>query len=225
MVTRTVMTEPTVTPSGFKNRSDLHVARKVWHMCGVFVLFCGWMIFPYWLSKTLLAIACIAFIPADIMRQTNPVLNRKLLKAFRPIMRSTEVNKLAGTTYLLSGALLIALIFNPGVVALSLLFLAFADPLASYVGIKYGKDKIFGHKSVQGFVAAFLVCATLTGLFLSYNRVAEHLLIVSLLGGLVGALAELIPISKLDDNFTMPVFSSIGLTILFYFFGFFTYFN
>lgn len=225
MVTPIVMTEPNVTPSGFKNRSDLHVARKIWHMCGVFTVFCGWLLFPHFVSKILLAIVCLLFIPADILRQKNPNLNRQLLKVFRPIMRSTEVNRLAGTTYLLFGAFLISMVFNPGVVALSLLFLAFADPLASYIGIKYGKDKIFGHKSVQGFVAAFVVCATLTALFLSYNHVAEHMWIVSLLGGLVGALAELIPVSGLDDNFTMPVFSSIGLTILFYFFGFFSYFN
>lgn len=225
MVTPTVMTEPNVTPSGFKNRSDLHVARKVWHVCGVFTVFCGWILFPHWFSILLLAILCAAFIPADILRQKNPALNRRLLTTFRPIMRSTEVNRLAGTTYLLSGALLIAIFFNPGVVALSLLFLAFADPLASFIGIKYGKDKIFGHKSVQGFIAAFVVCATLTGLFLTYNNVVQHIMIVSLLGGLVGALAELIPVAKLDDNFTMPVISSIGLTILFYFFGFFPYFN
>ena len=140
-------------------------------------------------------------------------------------MRSTEVNKLAGTTYLLTGVLVITLLFSSTVVSLSLLFLAFADPIASFVGIKYGKDKIFGHKSVQGFVAAFVVCAVLTALFLTYNAVPEHVLVISLLSGLVGALAELIPIGKLDDNFSMPVLSSLGLTILFYFFGFFSYFN
>ena len=140
-------------------------------------------------------------------------------------MRSTELNRLAGTTYLLTGVLLIAILFNSGVVALSLLYLAFADPLASYVGIKYGTDKIFGHKSVQGFMAAFVVCAIMTGLYLTYYRVPQQVLIVSLLGGLVGAFAELIPVGKIDDNFSMPVLSSIGLTILFYFFGFFSYFN
>lgn len=140
-------------------------------------------------------------------------------------MRSTEISKLAGTTYLLTGVLLIVVLFTHGVVSLSLLFLAFADPIASFIGIKYGKDKIFGHKSVQGFIAAFIVCAILTALFLSYNSIPQHILVVSLLSGLVGALAELIPIAKLDDNFSMPVLSSIGLTILFYFFGFFPYFN
>ena len=152
-------------------------------------------------------------------------MNLKLTKFLRPIMRSTEISKLAGTTYLLTGVLLIVILFNHGVVSLSLLFLAFADPIASFIGIKYGKDKIFGHKSVQGFVAAFVVCVVLTALFLTYNAVPEHVLVISLLSGLVGALAELIPIGKLDDNFSMPVLSSLGLTILFYFFGFFSYFN
>ena len=219
------MTETKVTPSGFKNRSDLHVARKIWHVAAVFFIFTCWSFFPYWLSITVLSIFWLVFIPTDIARQKNSDLNLKLTRFLRPIMRSTEISKLAGTTYLLTGVLLIVLLFNHGVVSLSLLFLAFADPIASYIGIKYGKDKIFGHKSVQGFVAAFAVCALLTALFLYYNAVAEHVLIVSLLSGLVGALAELIPIAKLDDNFSMPVLSSVGLTILFYFFGFFPYFN
>ncbi|OFZ31661.1 MAG: hypothetical protein A2622_03535 [Bdellovibrionales bacterium RIFCSPHIGHO2_01_FULL_40_29] len=220
------MTETNVTPSGFKNRSDLHVARKVWHVAAVFFIFFCWVAIPiYWLKITLLSIAWILFVPVDFFRQKNPQLNFKLTKFLRPIMRSTELNRLAGTTYLLTGVLLVAILFNEGVVALSLLFLAFADPFASYIGIKYGKDKIFGHKSVQGFMAGFAVCAILTGLFLTYNHVPEHVLVVTLLGGLVGALAELIPIAKIDDNFTMPVLSSIGLTILFYFFGFFSYFN
>jgi len=159
------------------------------------------------------------------MRQKNSEMNRSVLRLFQPIMRKNEVDRLAGTTYLLTGVILIAALFDRGVVALSLLFLAFADPIASYVGIKYGKDKIFGHKSVQGFMAAFFVCAILCYIYLSSNGVHEHILIASLLAGLVGALAELIPLWKIDDNFTMPVLSSIGLSILFYFFGFSTFFT
>jgi diacylglycerol kinase (CTP) len=219
------MTETNVTLSGFKNRSDLHIARKIWHVSGVFTMFTAWIFLPYWVSMTLLIVGWLAFVPADFMRQKNSQINRTLSNLFRPIMRSNELNRLAGTTYLITGALVITLLFNKGVVALSLLFLAFADPIASYIGIKYGKDKIFGHKSVQGFVAAFAVCSTLCFLFLFYNQVQEHLIVVSLLAGLIGALSELIPLAKLDDNFTMPVLSSVGLTLLFYFFNLFPFFN
>lgn len=219
------MVETNVTLGGLKNRSDLHVARKIWHMSGVFTMFAAWVFLPYWASMTLLILGWLIFVPADFLRQKNPNFNRSLASVFRPIMRSNELNRLAGTTYLITGTLLITIFFNKGVVALSLLFLAFADPIASYVGIKYGKDKLFGHKSVQGFVAAFIVCAVLSFLFLFYNQAQEYIYIVSLLAGLIGALAELIPVAKLDDNFTMPVVSSIGLSILFYFFSYFSYFS
>ena len=219
------MTETNVTLSGFKNRSDLHIARKIWHVSGVFTMFTAWIFLPYWVSMTLLIVGWLAFVPADFMRQKNSQFNHTLSNLFRPIMRSNELNRLAGTTYLITGALVITLLFNKGVVALSLLFLAFADPIASYIGIKYGKDKIFGHKSVQGFIAAFAVCSTLCFIFLFYNQVQEHLIVVSLLAGLIGALSELIPLAKLDDNFTMPVLSSVGLTLLFYFFNLFPFFN
>jgi diacylglycerol kinase (CTP) len=219
------MTDTNVTLSGFKNRSDLHIARKIWHVSMVFIMFLAWIFFPYWVSMTLLIIGWLLFVPADFMRQRNPDFNNRLSNLFRPIMRSSELNRLAGTTYLLTGTLLITVLFNKGVVALALLFLAFADPIASYVGIKWGKDKIFGHKSVQGFVAAFLVCSVLCFLYLFYNQVQEHIIVVSLIAGLIGAVSELIPFAKLDDNFTMPVFSSIGLAILFYFFNLFPFFN
>jgi dolichol kinase len=215
------MTETNLTLSGLKNRSDLHVARKIWHICAVFSMFAVWVSTPYWLSMTFLVLGWLLFVPLDFLRQRNPDMNRSLSNVFRPNMRSTELNRLAGTTYLITGALIITLLFNRGVVSLSLLFLAFADPIASYVGIKYGKDKLFGHKSVQGFIAAFVVCSIVCFLFLFYNQIQEHLFLFSLLAGLIGALAELVPFAKLDDNFTMPVLSSVGLTVLFYFFDYF----
>ena len=214
-----------ITPSGFKSKSDLHIARKVWHMSGVFTLFACWQNFPYWLSMTLLGLAWISFVPADFLRQRNSKLNDFVSTAFKPIMRGSEYNRLAGTTYLLTGVLLIAALFTKEVVSLSLLFLAFADPIASFVGIKYGTIKIFGHKSLQGFLAAVAVCFLATLAFLSYYDVKTNLLLVAIVAGFIGAVAELVPLAKIDDNFTMPLMSSLGLASLFYFFNVFQYFN
>ncbi len=206
-----------------KKRSDIHYARKIWHMSGVFTMFLLYVFLPPLVSMIALVVAWLAFVPFDFLRQRNPALNEWVVHAFRPIMRQSEVKKLAGTTFLVSGVLLINIIFPRQIVALTLLFLAFADPIASYFGILYGKDKIFGHKSIQGFMAAFFVCTAVTLAYLLYNNfLLDHLIVVSLFAGLVGAFAELIPIGKLDDNLTLPVMSAIGLTILFYFFGFFT---
>lgn len=185
-------------------------------------MFAIYVLAPQMVSYTILAIACALFLPIDFLRHRYPALNDWMVHAFKPIMRTHEIHKIAGTTYLLSGVTIIVALFPRPVVALTLLFLAFADPIASYVGIKYGKDKIFGHKSIQGFMAAFVVCALATVIFLSYyNIMLDRVIVVSLLAGLIGALAELVPISKLDDNFTLPVLSGFGLYILFSLFGLF----
>jgi diacylglycerol kinase (CTP) len=205
-----------------KKRSDIHYARKIWHMSGVFIMFLAYVYFPRNISMTILVIAAVLFVSLDLLRHKYEGLNDLLICAFRPIMRQSEVRRLAGTSFLLIGVLLVTIIFSPPVVALTLLFLAFADPIASYFGILYGKDKIFGHKSIQGFIAAFFVCALAAFFYLRSNEfLMDRLFLVSLFAGLIGAFAEVLPIGKLDDNLTLPLLSGLGLTILFYFFGFF----
>lgn len=204
----------------FKKRSEIHLARKIWHLLTVSGMAGLYAYLPERLALTILIFAWIVFVPLDFARQRSESLNDLLLHVFRPIIRDSEARSLAGTTFLLTGVTLIVLIFPHDIVLLSLLFLAFADPFASYFGICYGKDKIFGHKSVQGSLAAFVVCAILSFVYMyTHGILLDRLLMVSLLGGLIGALAELIPCWKLDDNLTLPVFSATFLWLLFTLFG------
>ena len=207
--------------TGFKKRSDVHLARKIWHMAGVFSLFLVWTMFSKEFAVLVYSVLWLMFVPGDILRLQNKNINQMLTKWFKPIMRESELNRLAGTSYLLTGTILLALIFETHVVSLSLLFLSFADPIASFVGIKYGKDKLFNNKSLQGFMAAFVVCFLVTIVYLYVVNIEKYILVLSLCAGLIGAVSELLPVWKLDDNLTMPLFSSLGLTILFSFFNIF----
>lgn len=203
-----------------KKRSDVHLARKIWHMAGVSFIAFLYVVLPPAVSFWLLLSSMAIFIPLDFMRQTRPKLNDWMVHAFRAIIRQNEVDKLAGTTYLLAGVAFVTWTFQYHIVVLTLLFLAFADPIASFVGIKFGRDKIFGHKSLQGFMAAFVVCAAITGGYLYYQGLfVERLWLISLLAGFCGALAELVPIAKIDDNFTLPALSACSLWLLFTVFG------
>lgn len=218
-----MMVEQVLRVVNLKHRSDIHWARKIWHMGGVSMIAACYANLPEKTSLVLLSLAWLLFVPVDIMRLKNPALNDFLLSAFRPIMRRNEVDRLAGTSYLLTGITLVAFIFPPQIVLLTMFFLAFADPIASYWGIRFGKDKIFGEKSLQGSLAAFFVCSVATFYFLtSHWLLMDRLVIVSILGGVIGALAELIPIGKLDDNFTLPVLSASALWCLFTIFGAFS---
>jgi diacylglycerol kinase (CTP) len=203
----------------FKQKSDLHLFRKAWHMGGVMILFLIWIFFKFPISTYIFAACWIVFVPGDVVRIKYPEYNKIFNKLFKLILRSTELDRLAGTTYLLTSVIFISMLFSHTIVGLSLLFLAFADPLASYAGIKWGRHKIFGHKSYEGFFAAFVVCAIITYSVLSYLGISTNLFYLSLIAGLCGALAELIPLGKMDDNFTMPILSSICLYFLFIFFN------
>lgn len=204
----------------FKKRSDIHWLRKVWHLTTVSAIAIGFSYLPFQTSISLLVVAWLLFVPLDFWRQKSSAVNELLIHLFRPIMRDSEKNSWAGTSYLLTGVLLIAVIFPTNVVKLSLWFLAFADPVASYFGIRYGRDKIFGQKSLQGSLAAFLVCTIVTAVFLNlHSLLADRVLVFSLIGGLIGALSELIPIGNLDDNLTLPILSSVFLTLLFFMFS------
>lgn len=203
-----------------KSRADIHIARKVWHFLGVLFI----TIMYHNLSRPM-ALQTLTIISAfgiflDVYRQRSEFVNKIVIKIMHPIMRDSEKSGIAGTTYLFIGTLTIVALFPPTIVTLSLLFLAIADPIASYFGIRYGKDRLFGRKSLQGSMAAFFACTLVSaGYFLVHQTMAERLLIVSLLAGLIGAIAEAIPIGNLDDNLVLPVVSSALLWVVYFFFG------
>jgi len=212
--------DPLTSVIDLKKRSEIHWARKLWHITTVAAMALIYAYTPTRVSLTILIIAGLIAIPLDFLRLKNSALNDVLVHLVKPLLRESELHRLAGTTYLITGVAIIAAIFPREIVLLTLLFLAFADPCASYFGIRYGKDKIFGHKSLQGTLAAFFVCTFIcAAYFYAHNLFTDRWLVVSLLGGLIGALAELIPIGKLDDNLTLPVLSASFLWIVFSLFG------
>lgn len=203
-----------------KRRSDLHLARKAWHCLGVLALLVFYTKVPRPLMLQGISFLTLFAVAADLVRQRVPKVNQCLMFVFHPFMREHERDQFAGTSYLLVGVLVVVALFPPSIVILTLLFLALADPIASLVGILYGRDKIMGHKSLQGSFAAFVTCALVAAVYFHvHGAMTERFIIVSLIAGLIGAFAELIPIGNVDDNFTFPVVSSSLLFGLFWIFG------
>lgn len=201
-------------------RNDIHLARRLWHFSGVMLIFALYWFVPGERAVLTALLLCVPVIAIDLTRLCVPRLNSTLTFLFRPFMRESERHRIAGLSFMLAGVLFIIVLFPRNVVLLTLLFLGVADPLASYFGIRYGKDKLIGEKSLQGSLAAFVACFLLSLLFFyAMDLMRERLFIVCLLGGLIGALSELVPVGKLDDNFVFPAVSGALLTGLFYLFG------
>lgn len=203
-----------------KQKSDLHLSRKIWHCAGICGMAAGYAFLPTRLAWIALLALSAFIIPLDFLRLKQGGLNRTAMRIFGPVMRRHEANHLSGFSYLLVGAIFLLWLNKFHVVTLTLLFLAFGDPVASFFGLRFGKDRILGNKTLQGTMAAFIVCTLIAGIYYYLNNLmTERLLIVVPLSGLIGAAAELLPIGKIDDNLSFPVVGACLLWLLFTIYG------
>ncbi len=206
--------------STLKTKSDVHLARKIWHFLGIVLIAIFYNNFSRQVGLSLSLSLAVSSLLLDFIRLHNERFNAVVIKIMSPIMRDRERNTYTGTTALFFGVFIVVWLFPERIVQMSLLFLATADPIASYFGIKYGKDKIVGEKSLQGALAAFVCCTVISVIFyFNEGLMTERILIVSLLSGLIGSVSELIAVGKLDDNLTYPVINSFLLWFLFRIFG------
>lgn len=199
---------------------DIHLARRLWHFFGVMTMAGLEWILPYRQAVMVAVGAAIFMIAFDLARLKSRRLNRFFTWIFNAFLREKERERLAGSTFMMAGVAFIVCLYPRPVVILTLMLFAVADPLASYFGIRFGKDKLIGNKSLQGSLAAFAACFAMSLLFYStWHLMSERLFIVCLLSGLIGSFSELIPVGKLDDNLVFPVVCCTLLTGLFYVFG------
>lgn len=203
-----------------KIRTDLHLARKIFHALGVMLIFWLYQILTRDQGIMALVVATSLVLALDISRLRWPKLNRLTFTWFGFLLRRDEATKISGISSLLLGVLLIVFLLPSQVTNLAILYLAFGDPFASAIGVVYGKDKILPNKSLQGFLGAFAICTVISLIYFHVTHILmERWLLGALIGGLIGALSELVAVRKLDDNFSIPVVSGALLWIMFWFLG------
>ncbi len=205
--------------SALHARSDLHIARKVWHMGAGLALTLIYMSgFPKESFISILTGILGFTVVVEIARLRNPVVNAICLKVFAPLIRINEVHKTTGVPYFVASTLISIVIFPQPVATLALLFLTFGDPVASFFGILFKKRSIviYPGKSFQGTASAFIVCALVTRIYLHSLGIHNvDLIRLTLLGGFAGAFAELVPL-EIDDNFSIPLVSGFIMWIGFF---------
>jgi diacylglycerol kinase (CTP) len=198
-------------------RSDLHILRKLWHIStgslGLFVFIRSSEPQKFW-AILILGIAIAGFL-MDFIRNRIPLVNSFVIKMMGPLMRRSEKEGVSGLPFYALGVSLSLFFFSRDIAIVSSMFLVFSDPLSSFFGVLYGKDKIMPNKSLQGAVAGFFTCYLIT-LFYAMNTttLGTHLLVFSIVAGVIGAASELVSAFNIDDNLTIPVLSGLGMTLL-----------
>jgi diacylglycerol kinase (CTP) len=202
--------------SPLRMRSDLHITRKVWHISTGLIGLVAYKKFgvtPEFTATILLVFAIAAF-SFEFVRLRNEQINKLAMVIMKPVMRESERNSVSGLPFYALGVSLALFFFPERIAVLAVLFLIFADPIASFFGILYGRDKILPNKSLQGTIAAFSVCYIVTIAYgLIYKGPSMNLLVFAIAAGVIGAVSEMCS-QFIDDNLCIPVVSGLGLYLV-----------
>jgi diacylglycerol kinase (CTP) len=202
-------------------RHDLQLGRRLFHLLnGVAIATAYALFFSYeQIAGVFGAIACVVYI-ADRVRIAYPeVLARRAPWVNRVFLRAEEqVLEAAMTPFAI--AVLLTILAVPKLAALLAIYtLAIADPLAAVVGIRFGRDRISGNRTLQGSLAFLAATVAIAACVLRWGTAAPPGTIAAASGaiGLAAACLELLPL-RIDDNLTIPIFvgfASWGIALLF----------
>ena len=191
--------------------------RRVWH---VVVGVLGLMGYYLWklpivsFAHFSVLVALIGFF-IDFQRFKRPALNAVLEKHFGPIMRRSEKLSFSGLPFYALGVALLIYLYPEKIAVLAILFLIFADPIASISGVYLGKDRLLPNKTLQGTIAAFISCFTIAiGYFFVTENHSENIILFAFFSAVVGSLSELVSAFNIDDNLTIPVISGGAMVVL-----------
>ena len=203
-------------------RTDLHLARKTWHMAmGMFIALTYFFVCSQSTAILLLGFFLGLDLFLETLRLNVPAVNERVMRHWGMIMRSCERDRLSGVPFYISSSLLAVAIFPKPVAVLSILLLAYGDPIASLVGVIYGDrvKRFASGKSWIGSLAGVLACMAVSLVFLNLIQISGwHLVILTAVAGLAGGLSELLPL-ELDDNFVIPVVSGFVIWATFILLG------
>lgn len=198
-------------------RSDLHILRKLWHiLCGgLGILSYYYFEFPLEVYGWFAFIVALLGFGLDFLRLKRPQFNKLAFRFLGPILRKSEAQSFSGLPFYAIGVAISIYFYQKDIAILSIFFLVIADPMASMIGVAFGKENILPNKSFQGSLACFLTCyGIVTAYTWGMEGAGAGLIAFAFLAALSGAVAELFSAFNIDDNLTIPVVGGAGMTIV-----------
>ncbi len=181
-------------------RFQREVLRKLFHLMGLFVVF-GYSLTRLYFGErvALLALTALLLVLLEI-EYVRLEYTLKLPERVVRFFRHHEKDRVTGAIWLVAACIISFAAYDYPIAFLSFFFVIFGDMFASLFGMKFGRHKMFRSKSWVGFGAGLAV-NLLSGVFILPD---QPLVFVTM--AVTASVVELLT-SKLDDNFTVPLFS------------------
>lgn len=150
----------------------------------------------------------------EYLRRYRPGLNAVLMKTFGKMAHPHEAYRVNSATWYATALLVLALLTDKLTASMGVMVLALGDPMAAIIGRRFGRIRLVAGRSLEGTLA-FAVAATLgaLGTLLAFYPALGfgQALSIAASGAVAGALAELFS-RRIDDNFTIPLATALGVT-------------
>lgn len=170
-------------------------------------------------AVAILGVASAAMLFVESFRHRDNWGGRTFRRFFGAMLRDSERSPselppglrprwLGATPYCLASFASIVIFPKPAAV-LALLYLAAGDTAASLVGKLWGRTKI-GNKSLEGS-AAFVIACSVVAFVAHWLAPEDYPIFPALAGAIAAATAELF-LTKIDDNFSIPLSAAAVIT-------------
>ncbi|MCB9600878.1 MAG: hypothetical protein H6721_33135 [Sandaracinus sp.] len=144
----------------------------------------------------------------ETSRRVSARWNDVLMKLFGPVAHPYEHYRVNSASWYVGALFVLAWMQRPMVAAVGVGVLGLADPAASIVGRRFGRHKLIHGRTLEGTTTFAIVGALVAAaVLLGFGTPILTALVVALVAGVAGALAELLS-RRIDDNFSVPVLTA-----------------
>lgn len=153
-------------------------------------------------------ISSLCFLLFDVYRRkVNPEFNKAFVESFGWLLREHEYyEKPVGATFYLFGVSVVLMLTQvEPIVFLSVLNLAFCDPIAAVVGSSVNSPKFMTNKTIAGSLGAAVAGVVVAGMYGELFDVEVDLLAA----GVIALISEVVSVPEVDDNLTIPAISCV----------------
>jgi dolichol kinase len=197
----------TLPSSGRPAVRPTNLPRSVFHLASAGVALTAVALLPSraWLVAIPGAFAAYCW-SMEIGRRFSPALNDRLMRFYGPIAHPHERYRINSATWYATALVLLALFATTPAMMAAVVVLGTADPVAAFVGRRWGRHPLRAGRSLEGTLAFLATGSLVAAVVLTVTHAGSVAAIaaVALLSGLAGAIAELFA-TRLDDNFTIPL--------------------
>lgn len=189
-----------------------NIPRTIFHVASGAVALTFIRVLPSraWLIAAAAAFAVFAW-TCEITRRRSAAINERLMRFFGPVAHAHEWHKVNSATWYATALILMALVVPLRAAEIGVVVLALADPMAGFVGRRFGRRRLASGRSLEGSLA-FVATGALAAL--GWMSVAGSFdgsrLAIALVAGVVGAFVELF-VSRIDDNLAIPLGTSLAV--------------